>query len=217
MEQYNGLQTLDDYTKLYDGEWQSSSSPTGQDPGMLTNYTQDLLFSMERLSFNPFAVRRLSKTESRPFTVDDTTTKSITGQSLGSLQSAGRLFYVDHRAQGDLPRTNDGKYAPACDAYFYISPSSGNFLPLAIRTNTNNSLAYTPKDSANDWLLAKMMFNTNDFFMGQFHHLAQTHYVTEVAYQAAIRTLSDDHPVLAIFKRRKWSILPQMSASHADL
>lgn len=37
--QYNGLQTVDDYTNLYDGEWGPSSQPTGIDPGMLSNYT----------------------------------------------------------------------------------------------------------------------------------------------------------------------------------
>lgn len=74
-------------------------------------------------------------------------------------------------------------------------------MPLAIRTNVGSDLIYTPQDSAADWLLAKIMFNVNDFFMGQMDHLARTHSVVEIIYQAAIRTLSDDHPVLAILKR----------------
>ncbi|KAF3904859.1 Lipoxygenase-4 [Dactylellina cionopaga] len=197
---YNGLKTLDDYTKLYDGNWEASSSPTGVMPGMLTNYTQDLLFSMERLSLNPYAVRRLIPgQDALPFQVDDATISSVAGKTLSTLLSEGRLFYADHRAQAALPTT--ANFVAACDAYFYISPTSGEFLPLAIRTNLNSNLIYTPADSADDWLLAKMMYNCDDFFMGQFNHLAATHYVAEVAFQAAVRTLSDDHPVFGIFKR----------------
>ncbi|USW50314.1 Putative lipoxygenase, lipoxygenase domain superfamily [Septoria linicola] len=201
IDKYNGLKTLDDYVNLYDDEWVNSTFPTGVSPGILSNYTQDLLFSMERLSFNPYAVRRLSTEEELPFYMDDQLARDIAEQSLGELQGSERLFYVDHRNQSSLTRVTDGKYAAACDAYFYISQSSGEFLPLAIRTNTNNSLIYTPQDSAEDWLLAKMIFNANDFFMAQFHHLSNTHYVAEIAYQAAIRTLSEEHPVLAILSR----------------
>ncbi|EPS36284.1 hypothetical protein H072_10175 [Dactylellina haptotyla CBS 200.50] len=197
---YNNLKTLDDYTKLYDDEWVQSTNPTGVMPGMLTNYTQDLLFSMERLSLNPYSVRRLIPgQDSLPFIVDSSTVQNVAGTSLSSLLSQGRLFYVDHRDQSSLPRT--AQFGAACDAYFYISPSSGAFLPLAIRTNYGSNLIYTPADSANDWLLAKMMFNVNDFFHGQFHHLANTHFVAEVAFQAAVRTLSDNHPVYGVFKR----------------
>lgn len=199
---YNGLQTLDDYTKLYDGEWQPSSRPTGQDAGILTNYTQDLLFSMERLSFNPYAVRRLDpSSDPLPFTIDDETAQKVAGQTLSSLFTSGRLFYADHRNQSSLPRTD--RYAAACDAYFYISSSSGDFLPLAIRTNTGNNLIYTPDDSPTDWLLAKIMYNVNDFFMGQFDHFARNHFTAELMYEAAIRTLSDSHPVLAVLQRCK--------------
>ncbi|KAK6537329.1 hypothetical protein TWF694_011519 [Orbilia ellipsospora] len=199
---YNNLQSLSDYVKLYSDEWVLSSSPTGQMPGMLTNYTQDLLFSMERLSLNPFAVRRLIPgSDSVPFNVDSTIVQDVTGSSLSSLLSAGRLFYVDHSDQAALAPT--AQYGASCDALFYLSESSNQFLPLAIRTNVPNAnkLIYTPKDSANDWLLAKIMFNVDDFFHGQFHHLAATHYVAEVAFQAAERTLSDNHPILAVFKR----------------
>lgn len=198
------MKTLDDYVSLYEDEWYRSTVPTGVAPGILTNYTQDLLFSMERLSFNPYAIRRLRPTEMLPFEIDAELCSNLTSfPSVNHLLAANRLFYVDHRVQGTLERTNDDKYAPACDAYFYISESSGDLLPLAIRTNVNNSLIYTPADLPNDWLLAKMMFNINDFFMGQFHHLANTHFVTEIVYEAAVRTLSDEHPVLAVLKRRK--------------
>lgn len=206
------MKTLEDYTKLYDGEWQPSSQPTGQYDGILTNYTQDLLFSMERLSFNPYAVSRLNPaSDSLPFTVDDAIVITITGQTLKDLFTSGRLFYADHRVQAKLPQSPPPQYSPACDALFYICPSSGNFLPLAIRSGVGD-LVYTPEDSPGDWLLAKIMFNVNDFFMSQFDHFARNHFVAEIVYEAAVRTLSDEHPVLAIMKRRKQ--VPQSSHQH---
>jgi hypothetical protein len=156
---------------------------------------------MERLSFNPYAVRRLNpNNDPIPFQVDNTVAEQITGQTTDALLKEGRLFYADHREQASLERTPD-KYAPACDALFYICSTTDQFLPLAIRPNVNNTLVYTPLDSANDWLLAKIMFNVNDFFFAQFHHLANTHYVAEILYESAVRTLSDEHPVLAILSR----------------
>jgi hypothetical protein len=199
--QYDGLKTLRDYEGLYNGEWQASAGPNGVDPGMLTNYTQDLFFSMERLSLSPFAIRRLYPVHNGlPFDIPDEVCQNITGQTIAGLLVEGRLFYIDHSAQRHLNKTPD-KYVPACDAYFYISHDKGDLMPLAIRSDNEKDLIYTPLDAPNDWLLAKMMFNVNDFFFSQIHHLANTHYVADVVYQAAIRTMSRQHPVLAIISR----------------
>lgn len=145
---------------LYDNEWKNTL-PKGPAPGVLSNYTQDLLFSMERLSVSPYALSRLNPlTDTLAFEVDDITAQAVSGSTLLELFDAGRLFYIDHSAQGSLERTDT--YAGACDAYFYIDEASGDFLPLAIRTGVGANLIYTPRDQANDWLLAKMIFNGND-------------------------------------------------------
>lgn len=156
----NALTTLDDYAALYDDAWKNSL-PKGPAPGVLTNYTQDLLFSMERLSVSPYAVTRLNPLrDSLAFEVDDRTALAVSGSTLLELFLTGRLFYIDHSAQGTLEPTD--AYSAACDAYFYIDQESGEFLPLAIRTGVGANLIYTPNDQANDWLLAKMIFNGND-------------------------------------------------------
>jgi hypothetical protein len=168
---------------------------------MLQNYTSDLLFGMERLSTSPYSVKRLQPTDSLPFTVDNAA--SISGQSLEALLAGNRLFFVDYSSFKDLP-LSAGKYAAACQAYFYIHPQSGDFLPLAIKTNVGSDLTYTPEDSENDWLLAKMLFNINDGFNQEFEHFAASHWVAEIAYLAAIRTLSEEHPIMPIVHRRKY-------------
>jgi arachidonate 15-lipoxygenase (second type)/8-lipoxygenase (S-type) len=175
--------------------------PAGLDTGILSNYTNDLMFSMERLSINPYSIKRLNPSlDSLHFKVEDTIASKVASTTLESLFNSGNLFYVDHRYQAALQRTD--RYAAACDAYFYIHPRSGDFLPLAVRTNMGTDLVYTPADSANDWLLAKIMFNMNDFWQSQWYHLSGTHNVIEIVYEAAYRTLSDEHPVMALLERR---------------
>ncbi|KAK6360878.1 hypothetical protein TWF730_006994 [Orbilia blumenaviensis] len=195
-----GLKTLDDYTKLYD-HWKETTAPTGVSPGSLKNYRQDLFFSMQRLSTNPYALQRLFPGEDLPFIVDDTIAVGLTGRKLTKLLSEGRLFYVDHSGIRHFETEKPANYAGGCDAYFYISPSDGQFLPLAIRANYDSDLIYSPYDTPDDWMLAKMMFNADDLFMAQFYHFSGSHYVTEAVYQAAIRTLSEEHPILAVLKR----------------
>ena len=202
--QYDGLQTLDDYTLLYDGHLRNTL-PSGPVPGILTNYTQDLLFSMERLSNSPYQVQRLNpSSDSLQFTIDDDVAMNITGMTLQELLEAGRLFYADYRDQQTLTPT--AQYSAACDAFFYINQTSGDFLPLAIRTNVGSNLVYTPNDEPNDWLLAKIMYNVNDFWYAQWNHLASTHEVVQIAYLAALRTLSDDHPVLGLLDRLMYEV-----------
>ncbi|EKG09523.1 Lipoxygenase [Macrophomina phaseolina MS6] len=158
---------------------------------------------MERLSVNPYAVRRLDpRSDALAFRIDDAVAEAVANTTLDGLLEEGRLFLVDHSYLAEYPRSQ-GKHSAACQAYFYLHPESGQFLPLAIKTNVGADLVYTPADAPTDWLLAKTMFNANDLFFGQMYHLANSHAVAEIVYLTAIRTLSSRHPVLALLNRRK--------------
>jgi hypothetical protein len=173
----------------------------------MANYTQDLLFSMQRLSASPYQIRRLNPTsDSLPFTIDASTAETITTLTLQQLFQQGRLFYADYHDQADLTLASPSdRYAAACDALFFIHPTSGDFLPLAIRPNAGTNLVYTPLDSPSDWLLAKIMYNVNDFWFAQLQHLAGTHETVQIIWMAAIRSLSWEHPVFAVLNRGKWT------------
>lgn len=204
--QAGGFNNLSSYELLYKDQWKLSN-PGGIAPGAFTNYTQDLFFSMERLSVGPFSTHRLHPSKDRlPFTMDAAAVKEITGQSLEQLHATGRLFFADHSYQAKYA-LQSGRFAAACSAYFYIHPKSGDFLPLAIKTNVGNDLIYTPLDTKDDWLLAKMMFNNNDYFFGQIFHLLNSHAVAEIVYLSALRTLSTRHPVRAFLDRGKLGLL----------
>ncbi|GAP93054.1 putative manganese lipoxygenase [Rosellinia necatrix] len=200
VERAGGIKTLSDYHLLYDGQWQGSV-PTGIAPGELTNFTSDLLFAMERLSTNPYSIRRLHPTrDALPFELDAEIAMALTGSQITKLHKKGLLFFVDHSYQKDYP-TTEGRYVAGCQAYFYLDVRSTQFLPLAIKTNVGSDLIYTPLDDENDWLLAKAMFNQNDLFHGQIFHLANSHAVAEIVHQAALRSMSGSHPVLALLDR----------------
>lgn len=200
IEQAGGIHKLSDYHLLYEGQW-AGSVPIGIAPGELANFTSDLLFAMERLSSNPYSIRRLHPTlDPLPFEVDNEVVTTLTGSRLTALHNEGQLFYVDHSYQKDYPTTK-GRYVAGCQAYFYLNLNSSQLLPLAIKTNVGNDLIYTPLDEENDWLLAKAMFNQNDLFHGQIFHLANSHAVAEIVHQAALRSMSDKHPVLALLDR----------------
>ncbi|WPG97231.1 Hypothetical protein R9X50_00000300 [Acrodontium crateriforme] len=204
IQKNGGLKSWKDYeTILYDGQLQHSN-PRGTAPGMISNATQDLLFSMERLSEHPHAVRRVSPLEPLPFPLDDAITSKIVGHktSLESLRKSDSLFIVDHSYQAKYNvSTVVKRYPVACSAYFFIHPDTHDFLPLAIRTNVESDLTYTPLDTPNDWLLAKMFFNANDMFFAQMFHLVIAHDVTEAVHQAALHTLSENHPIMVMLER----------------
>ncbi|KAI0404751.1 lipoxygenase [Xylaria palmicola] len=209
-----GFKTLNDYTHLYEGQW-AKAFPDGPFPGMLTNFTDDRLFSMMRLSASPFRLKRVQPRDSLLFAVD--AAASITGLSLKQLQAQGRLFLEDYSEMKELTPTD--KFGAGCQGYFYIDPKSGDFLPLAIRPlvkgREDSALVYTPKDQPNDWMLAKMVMNQNDGWDVTWSHITRSHSAAEAPYLAAIRTLSDDHPVMVILNRVEktpWNIRPLLQA-----
>ncbi|KAI0509282.1 lipoxygenase [Xylaria bambusicola] len=208
--------TLDDYHKVYTNLWRTSL-PSGPLPGMLTNHTDDRTFSMMRLSSVPFRIRRVKVDESLLFPVDEEISKSITGNTLEELHAQGRLFAEDFEEMKDQETTT--AYGAGCQAYFYID-DAGDFLPLAIRLvvkgREDSALVYTPKDIRDEWLFAKMTINANDGWHSTWGHTTMSHSAAEAPYLAAIRTLSEYHPVMALLNRVEntpWSIRPNLQES----
>lgn len=197
-----GLKTLDDYKKLYSSSALHQLQPQIPFAGYLENAESDILFAMSRLSVQPYSLRRLGVDDLVHFTVPDAIAIKLTTQTQHCLQEAGRLFHVDYSHFAARP-TQPGRYAAACEAYFYQHPDTDEFLPLAIRPNTPGApdLVYTPLDQPADWLFAKIMFNSNDLWHAQLHHLAATHLVIEITYMAAVRSLHRQHPVYAMLTR----------------
>ncbi|KAI0811603.1 lipoxygenase [Xylaria sp. FL0064] len=208
--------TLDDYSKAYDNLWQTSL-PSGPLPGMLTNHTDDRTFSMMRLSSIPYRLRRVQRDDALLFPVEAEVSKSITGHTLEELHTQGRLFSEDFAEMKDQEATP--AFGAGCQAYFYID-DNGDFLPLAIKLivkgREDSALVYTPKDLHAEWLFAKMTINANDGWHSTWGHTTQSHSAAEAPYLAAIRTLSENHPVLAVINRVEntpWGVRPNLQES----
>lgn len=88
---------------------------------------------MERLSLNPYPLKRVGPSSNLPFPVADEIVSKIAGTTLDSLKLSGHLFVVDHSYQAKYAKSE--RFGGACTAYFFIHPESGDFLPLAIATN----------------------------------------------------------------------------------
>lgn len=195
------IKTMEQFGQaFYQNQWKNTN-PRGVAPGIMTNFTQDLYFSMERLTQNPYPLKLVTGTS--PFQVDTAVVKNLTGTTLEDIISRKKLFVVDHSYQNGLDKSTiaPARYGAACTGLFYICDKTGNFLPLAIKTNVGKDLIYTPADSATDWLLAKMMFNVNDMFDAQMFHLVASHDVSEGVHQAALHTLSEAHPIMIVLER----------------
>lgn len=77
---------------------------------------------MERLSLNPYTVKRLRPFEKAPFTVDDSIVFKLTFfPTFELLLLSGNLFVADHSYQAKYP-TIAGRYGAACTALFFIHP-----------------------------------------------------------------------------------------------
>ncbi|KAI0541276.1 lipoxygenase [Xylaria digitata] len=208
--------SLDDYARVYNNLWQTSL-PDGPLPGMLTNHTDDRTFSMMRLSSVPYRLRRVQREDSLLFPLDEELSRSITGHSLEELHAQGRLFSEDFAEMKDQEATT--AYGAGCQAYFYID-DAGDFLPLAIKLivkgREESALVYTPKDIKDEWLFAKMTINANDGWHSTWGHTTQSHSAAEAPYLAAIRSLSENHPVLAVMNRIEntpWGVRPNLEES----
>ncbi|KAI1115279.1 lipoxygenase [Nemania sp. NC0429] len=208
--------TLDDYSKVYTNLWRTSL-PSGPLPGMLTNHTDDRTFSMMRLSSIPFRLRRVQRHDALLFPVDEKISRAITGHSLEELHAQGRLFSEDFAEMKDQEATT--AYGAGCQAYFYID-NAGDFLPLAIKVivkgREDSALVYTPKDLHAEWLFAKMTINANDGWHSTWGHTTFSHSSAEAPYLALIRSLSENHPILALVNRIEntpWSIRPNLQDS----
>ncbi|KAK7187686.1 hypothetical protein DPSP01_004521 [Paraphaeosphaeria sporulosa] len=197
------LRSLDDYTTvLYKDQW-LNASPLKPALGSLTNYTLDSFFGGERL-VRPYSLYKATHEDAKLIDISDDEAKKIAGATVAALLEAGRLFAVDHSYQADkstyVPSQFNDKYGAPASALFFLDEKS-DLLPLGIRTNVGANLTYTPLDSDNDWLLAKIMFNVADQFHNQIYHLTATHNVGEALHEAAMRTMSDKHPIMAVLDR----------------
>ncbi|CAO1626282.1 unnamed protein product [Parajaminaea phylloscopi] len=222
-----GLRSSDAFAALYtDGDF-GDFNDGGPSPGILANGGTDECFGFERLSSQPFSLRRLdAKHDAVPFEVPDDVVMDLSSTFVNThdLLRAGRLFYIDYRFLTHL-KLAPHRFTAATDALFFMDERrEDDLMPLAIRTHRipsaneddavretvaairsllpigDGSLIYHPRDSSAAWSLAKLIFAQNDLWVAQTYHLTCTHHVLDALSLHAMRCFSRHHPVFALLK-----------------
>lgn len=128
------------------------------------------------------------------------------GWSLEKEIEEGNIYLQDFEMmEGVSTVVKDGVplAVPAAMVLFYLTPSQ-ELLPIAIQLGQkpgNDCPIWTPADSAEDWLWAKMWVGS---VIGQasqlFYHLPMCHFAMEVFAVALLRCLPPSHPVHKLLK-----------------
>lgn len=158
-------------------------------PNALKDWNTDASFGEDRLTYGGYSL----KAETVNFlSLDETLVKTITGMTFQSLLAAKRVFKVDYSFIGKYSKTvvrqNNpfGQYVPSVYAQFYLT-ANDKFLPLAIKIIENDTV-YTPKSSANDWMLAKLAFGCAEGNFLPLERFVVNHMIFEGLQSELLRT-----------------------------
>jgi len=128
------------------------------------------------------------------------------GWSLEKEMEEGNIFLQDFEMlEGVRSVTKDGGSlaVPAALVLYYLTPS-GDLVPLAIQlgqTPGSDCPIWTPADSVEDWLFAKMWVGSAIGQASQlFFHLSMCHFAMEVFAVAMLRCLPPAHPIHKLLK-----------------
>merc|ERR1719474_1168984 len=128
------------------------------------------------------------------------------GWSLEKEMEEGNIFLQDFEMlEGVRSVTKEGGSlaVPAALVLYYLTPS-GDLVPLAIQlgqTPGSDCPIWTPADSDEDWLFAKMWVGSAIGQASQlFFHLSMCHFAMEVFAVAMLRCLPPAHPIHKLLK-----------------
>ena len=131
------------------------------------------------------------------------------GIDLSRALAAGRVYLLDLPILEGLPmfRHDDGervreRWAPPVRALFYRG-DDGHLRPVAIQIERRpDAPVFTPNDTENDWLAAKLFTRCAEGNVHQvLSHAINTHFCMEPFVVALMRNLPVQHPVYKLMRR----------------
>ncbi|CAK8695669.1 unnamed protein product [Clavelina lepadiformis] len=198
------VKTLDDFQKLNRREFTDRQS---------TNYTDgwDTDEGMGRqvlTGINPLGFYQCHELPKK-FNVTNADVAATLGPStsLDKEMKAGKCYVFDARKKlAPVERnfyfdTDKPLYCPNAIGLFHVN-SKGNFLPIAIQlVPGNRDYLFTPSDTKDDWLLAKLYFRTAECSLHEWDaHLFSTHVFMEPFSIATFRCFPRCHPVYKLLR-----------------
>nr|XP_039267987.1 allene oxide synthase-lipoxygenase protein-like [Styela clava] len=199
---FSKIDDLDDYSRLY------KHLQEDQDPVFMNRWKTDAEFGRQQLiGISPTSISKCT-------TLPDCCQISHShvydilnnGYSLEQEMQRGRIFIGDYSEvfQGVIRNKNskgDELYCPDAICLYYASPEE-DFIPIAIQLVPNDpETIFTPKDSAEDWLLAKMYFKVALSNLHEWHyHFMLTHNVMEPFAVSLFRCFPRSHPIYKLLR-----------------
>lgn len=184
------LKSLSDYDGFY-----QKLQPYIPRPIAAIEPTGDDAFGQDRLTMNGMRLKQVrigSKFTQSSMTYRQV--KNVCGYGMQSLIRQGMLFDVNlaFASQYNDPKAPH-KYAPGVIGYFCVT-TKRRFVPLMIHI-IDTDLVYSPYDTPNEWILAKMALNTAEMNVQQHDHFMETHMILEPIRVELLRTVSKSHPI----------------------
>jgi hypothetical protein len=190
------LTSLESIAAIYDHASSTVEKPMSAD-------NSDELFGLQRTTIKSFQLREATPQDlnGSALALSDWQMIQHCGLSAAALELTHALFVESYP---DVGKYNDPqqpqKYVPNVVGFFCVHADTGGLMPIEIRL-LDTGLAYTPLDSQDEWTLAKMALETASVAFHQVGHVAWTHAVTVPLRVEAMRTMSKQHPVLALLRR----------------
>nr|CAB3221299.1 arachidonate 5-lipoxygenase-like [Phallusia mammillata] len=192
------IEELKDYHSLYKHE-----SMTRNDPMNLDDWFSDQ--STGRQTLNGIVPLSFKRCTSLPANCDiiNSDVNKILGadKTLDGEMEAGKIYISDFSEVFNGVERMEQLYCAQCIALFCVN-DKGEFLPLAIQlVPGSRDHLFTPNDSEEDWLLAKMYLRCAQSNMHQWiYNYLETHACMEPFGVALFRCLPRAHPIYKLLR-----------------
>lgn len=177
-------------------------------PDMVDRWEEDWEFGRQALGgVAPSHLKRLDEIPSKfPLTEEVVAGLLDDGVTLESALAARRVYWHDYAILEAVPMFDSGKekrYCPPAMIAYYRT-NAGPLMPIAIQLGQDPAThpLFTPRDTREDWLAAKMYAKCAEGNAHQVeHHAFATHFVVEPFVMGIMRNLSGRHPVYKLMRR----------------
>ncbi|CAL4102967.1 unnamed protein product, partial [Meganyctiphanes norvegica] len=183
---------------LWDNIWSQRTPDSNDSLEAYTVWQQDEWFGSQRLQgVNPVIIKLCTEIPDKLDVTPEMVESQLGGLSLNEALNNKKIFICDLEIMKDLEIKEENEVG-APIALFYLNPEN-ILLPIAIQLKQDKAAdnpVFTPSDSPNTWLVAKMYYNNAE---AQHHqaltHLGLTHLLMEGIVIATKRHLSPSHPL----------------------
>eukprot|EP00118_Oscarella_pearsei_P020349 m.220380 g.220380 ORF g.220380 m.220380 type:complete len:749 (+) comp39936_c2_seq4:1023-3269(+) len=198
------IKTLSDYKTLFDSKCFPKSKLHDSNPlRVVDDWKKDESFGRQFLQgVHPTTLFCVTESMPEKFPVTSELVEPfLEGKTLQEAIESRSIYMVDYEVLRNVP-LSEGRFVTPAMGLFYVNAASKSLLPVAIQLRQEPATSYpiwTPNDSEDDWLWAKMWLRCADAQIHEVHsHLLLTHLVMEPVATALLRNVARCHPLFKL-------------------